>query len=133
MHGHIFIILKESLKYIPLIGPGMMFYGFIFLARNWAKDKERFHYRLQKLNSSHKGAMAGKNELDPMWLLIFPEGTNLCPNGRKASVKWATKQGISDMQHQLLPRTTGLQFCLQELRDTVEWVYDCTITYEGIP
>src|ERR1700761_5956128 len=28
MHGHIFIILKESLKYVPVLGPGMMFYGF---------------------------------------------------------------------------------------------------------
>lgn len=134
MHGHIFIILKESLKYIPIIGPGMMFYGFIFLARNWAKDQARFHYRLQKLNNSHKGAMAGPgDELDPMWLLIFPEGTNLSNNGRKASQKWAAKQGLQDMRHLLLPRTTGLQFCLKELRGSVEWIYDCTITYEGVP
>ena len=37
------------------------------------------------------------------------------------------------MQHTLLPRTTGLQFCLQELRKTVGYVYDCTIAYEGVP
>ena len=24
-------------------------------------------------------------------------------------------------------------FCLKELRDTVEWVYDCTVAYEGVP
>lgn len=139
MHGHIFIILKESLKYIPVIGPGMMFYDFIFLARNWAKDKPRFEHSIKKLDSRHGGRMAGLRDadgskgLDPAWLLIFPEGTNLCPNGRRASQKWAEKQGIPDMQHQLLPRTTGLQFCLQGLRETMPWVYDCTITYEGIP
>jgi hypothetical protein len=37
------------------------------------------------------------------------------------------------MKHQLLPRTTGLQFCLNELRQTTNWLYDCTIAYEGIP
>ena len=133
LHGHLYIILKESLKYIPIIGPGMMFYGFIFLARNWTTDKERIQYRLQKLKTRHGGPMSGSHSLDPMWLMLFPEGTNLSKNGRRASAKWAEKTGMKDMQHQLLPRTTGLQFCLSELRDTVEWVYDCTIAYEGIP
>lgn len=133
MHGHIFIILKESLKYIPVIGPGMIFYGFIFMARAWLKDKPRLQHRLQKLKTRHRGPMTGPQSLDPMWLLIFPEGTNLSMNGRAASAKWSDKSGIKDMQHQLLPRTTGLQFCLSELRGTVDWVYDCTIAYEGIP
>lgn len=133
MHGRIYIVLKESLKYIPIVGPGMIFYGFIFLARNWAKDKARFHHRFQQLNTSHRDPLTGANTLDPMWLLLFPEGTNLSPNGRKSSKKWAAKQGILDMIHTLLPRTTGFQYCLQELRGTVDWVYDCTIAYEGIP
>jgi 1-acyl-sn-glycerol-3-phosphate acyltransferase len=134
MHGHIFIILKESLKYVPLLGPGMMFFGFIFLARKWVSDKERFAHRLNKLKTYHAGPLSGGREsLDPMWLLMFPEGTNLCVNGRNASQKWAEKQGIPDMKHQLLPRSTGLHFCLNELKGTVEWVYDCTMGYEGVP
>ncbi|KAI9818414.1 MAG: Acyl-CoA:lysophosphatidylglycerol acyltransferase 1 [Pycnora praestabilis] len=133
MHGHIYIILKESLKYVPIIGPGMMFFGFVFMARNWAKDKLRLQHRLQQLKGSHSGPMSGTQTLDPMWLMIFPEGTNLSANTRKRSVKWANKQGIPDFQHQLLPRSTGLQYCLQELKGTVDWVYDCTIAYEGIP
>ncbi|KZF22569.1 hypothetical protein L228DRAFT_210419 [Xylona heveae TC161] len=133
MHGHIYIILKESLKYIPIIGPGMMFYGFVFLARNWAKDKPRFKHRLEKLSGRHHGPLSGTHSLDPMWLLIFPEGTNLSNNGRASSKRWAEKQGLVDPQHVLLPRSTGLQFCLQELSESVEWVYDCTVAYEGIP
>jgi len=35
------------------------------------------------------------------------------------------------MKYTLLPRSTGLFFCLQQLQGTVEWVYDCTIAYEG--
>ena len=134
MHGHVYIILKESLKYIPVVGWGMMFYGFIFMARNWAKDKSRLEHRLQILNKgSHGGPLSGSAGLDPMWLLIFPEGTNLSENTKKASKKWADKQGIPDSQHQLLPRSTGLLFCLQELKGTVDWVYDCTVAYEGVP
>lgn len=125
MHGFIHIILKESLKYIPVIGQGMMFYGFIFLARNWAKDKPRFVHRLSKL------AKMGSDS--PMWLMIFPEGTNLSDNGRANSTKYAKKIGIEDYRHVLLPRTTGLQFCLEHLHSSVEWMYDCTVAYEGIP
>lgn len=133
-HGHIYIILKESLKYVPIIGPAMMFYGFIFMARKWEKDQPRLRHRLHKLNSRHSGPMSGSQgaaQLDPMWLLIFPEGTNLSRNTRNQSLKWSQKSGIPDMKHVLLPRSTGLLFCLQELKGSVDWLYDCTIAYEG--
>ncbi|RMY37887.1 hypothetical protein D0864_16456, partial [Hortaea werneckii] len=93
-------------------------------------------YRIQKLSTQHSGPMSGKeggSTLDPMWLLIFPEGTNISGNTRQGSRKFSEKSGIPDMRHQLLPRSTGLQFCLQELHGTVEYLYDCTIGYEGIP
>lgn len=133
MHGHLYIILKESLKYIPIIGNGMQFFSFIFLSRKWATDKPRFQHRLQKLNARHKGPMSGDHDLDPMWLLIFPEGTNLSQNGRDSSARWAEKSSQNDLRHALLPRSTGLFFCLHELKGTTEWVYDCTMAYEGVP
>lgn len=133
MHGHLYIILKESLKYIPFLGPGMMFYGFIFMARKWSSDKPRLQHRLNQLKGKHRGPLSGKGDLDPMWLLIFPEGTNLSANTRKKSVAWSQKSGKPDMKHQLLPRSTGMYFCLEELRNTIDWVYDCTIGYEGTP
>lgn len=123
MHGYIYIILKESLKNIPILGWGAQFYNFIFLARNWEKDKPQFKRHLQKLNKPK----------DPMWLLIFPEGTNLAKDTRESSKRWADKNGLKDMKHQLLPRSTGLRFCLQELKETTQWLYDCTIAYEGVP
>ena len=123
MHGHIYIVLKESLRRIPILGWGMQFCQFIFLKRDWELDKPRLASHLQKLNK----------ESDPMWLMMFPEGTNLAPSTREASKKWAIKNKIRDLRHLLLPRSTGLQFCLQELRNTVGYVYDCTIAYEGVP
>lgn len=123
MHGRIYIILKESLKHIPIIGWGMQFYNFIFLSRKWEQDRYSFKRHLDHL----------KNPKDPMWLLIFPEGTNLSEVTRQKSAKWAEKTGVPDMKHQLLPRAIGLQFCLKELRATTNWLYDCTIAYEGVP
>ncbi len=122
MHGRIYVVLKESLKRIPVIGWGMQFAQFIFLKRKWEQDKPRMAAHLQKFN----------NPKDPMWLMMFPEGTNLADSTREASKKWAEKNGIDDMRHMLLPRSTGLQFILQELRKTVDYVYDCTIAYEGV-
>ncbi|KAF2843033.1 acyltransferase-domain-containing protein, partial [Patellaria atrata CBS 101060] len=123
MHGRIYIILKESLRKIPFVGWGAQAYNFIFLSRKWKNDKSTFQRHLAKLS----------NPKDPMWLLIFPEGTNLAAGTRAASKKWADENGLEDMKHQLLPRSTGLQFCLQELRQSTEWLYDCTIAYEGVP
>jgi 1-acyl-sn-glycerol-3-phosphate acyltransferase len=133
MHGHIYIILKESLKYVPVLGWGMMFYGFIFMSRKMAKDQPRLAHRINKLKEKHSGPLSGSEGLDPMWLLIFPEGTNASDNGRRKSKAWAEKAGLKDMEHQLLPRSTGMYFCLNELDGTVEYVYDCTLAYEGIP
>lgn len=134
MHGHVYIVLKESLKYIPVVGPGMMFYGFVFMARDWQKDQARLKYRLEKLKSRHSGPLSGSPQsLDPMWFMIYPEGTNLSANTRKISAKFAAKEHINDLEHLLLPKFRGLLFCLRELKGTIDWVYDCTVAYEGIP
>ncbi|KAJ0423405.1 hypothetical protein BJY00DRAFT_299631 [Aspergillus carlsbadensis] len=133
MHGHIFIILKESLKYIPILGQGMMFYGFIFMARKWLSDKPRLQHRLQKLKTQTIGSDSGAPKYDPMWLLIFPEGTNLSINTKRRSDVYGEKQSLPPLRHEILPRSTGLFFCLQQLRGTVDWVYDCTVGYEGPP
>ncbi|KAK1756957.1 Phospholipid/glycerol acyltransferase [Echria macrotheca] len=132
MHGYIYIILKESLKWIPVIGPGMMFYGFIFMSRKMAVDQPRMAHRLGKLKEVHT-TPSGTKYLNPMWLLLFPEGTNASDNGKAKSSKWAEKIGVKDTEHVLLPRSTGIYFCLNELRGTVSYVYDCTVAYEGVP
>ena len=123
MHGFVYIILKESLRSIPIIGWSAQFYNFIFLARNWEEDQRRFKKALARINSATQ----------PMWLIIFPEGTNLSATTREKSKAWAAKNNLQDMKHQLLPRSTGLRFCLNELKDSTEWLYDCTIAYEGVP
>ncbi|KAK5995995.1 putative acyltransferase [Cladobotryum mycophilum] len=124
MHGHLYIILKQSLQWIPFIGTGMMFYGFIFMSRKMATDRPRLAYRLNKLK---------KHKTDPKGDPIMTQCTNMSGNGRKKSASWAEKNGWKDPEHMMLPRSTGTFFCLNELKGTVEYVYDCTVAYEGIP
>ncbi|KAF2720100.1 acyltransferase-domain-containing protein [Polychaeton citri CBS 116435] len=123
MHGRIYIIMKESLKKLPIFGWGAQFYNFIFLSRKWEDDQFRLRRAFDHL----------KNPKDPMWLMIFPEGTNLSETTRAKSAAWSKKTGLKDMKHQLLPRTTGLLFSLRELKQSTNWLYDATIAYEGVP
>lgn len=123
MHGAIYIILKDSLKWIPVIGTAMQLFGFIFMARNWETDKKALTHRLKQLE---------KDKEWPMWLLIYPEGTNLSPTTIEKARAYARKTGAPELQRVLLPKATGLRYCVTNLRKTVEYMYDCTIAYEPI-
>ena len=132
MHGHVYILLKESLKNLPILGWGMQFYGFIFMRRKMDVDQPRMAHRMKVLKQVHSGFWSGSPCLDPMWLLLFPEGTNLTANTRKKSLAFAARDNIVDTTNTLLPRSTGLYFCLGELTGTCDYIYDCTMAYEGI-
>ena len=84
---------------------------------------------LQRIDNSENPEQAPA----PFWLLIFPEGTNLSTTTRAKSQSWAAKSGQEDLKHVLLPRYTGLLFCLRELQGSVDWLYDCTMGYGGVP
>ncbi|GAB7363571.1 hypothetical protein MBLNU230_g4142t1 [Neophaeotheca triangularis] len=129
--GHIYIMLKDSLKWIPVLGPGLQLFGFIFMSRKWANDEAIMQRQLDKLNTSADSTNP-QAPLDPAWLLVFPEGTNLSANQRRLSAAYAAKSGQQDMLHTVLPRSTGLRLCLMGLAHTVEYMYDCTIGYEAI-
>ena len=47
----------------------------------------------------HGGSLSGSQSLDPMRLILFPEGTNLSPKTRPKSAQWAEKQGTRDLSH----------------------------------
>ncbi|CUA77685.1 hypothetical protein RSOLAG22IIIB_06721 [Rhizoctonia solani] len=128
-HADVLIILKDSLKWIPIVGWGMQFFQFIFLARSWAQDKERLTSHLTRLARTAAGGKL------PFLLLLFPEGTLVSPQTRPLSAKYAAKTGIQDMRHILLPRATGLLFCLRALAPHMPSLklLDVTVAYPGIP
>ncbi|KAG0244360.1 hypothetical protein BGX31_009298 [Mortierella sp. GBA43] len=112
------IILRGDLTWIP----GMRFLDFIMLKRNdWNHDKHAIEENLGR---------ASKDE--PLWLVVFPEGTVVSKSTRKRSQAFAAKAGLTDHRHLLLPRTSGLFVCINKLRGSVEYVYDVTVGYSGI-
>lgn len=123
-HGALYILLKESLKNIPIWGWGMQGYKFIFLSRKWAKD--------EKIIADASQTIARNNDW-PAWILLFPEGTTLSRNGVAGTTRYAQKTGKTVPNHLLLPRSTGMRHFLLNLDDSIEYVYDCTVRYANIP
>ncbi|KAG5362448.1 putative acyltransferase [Yarrowia sp. C11] len=120
--GCIYILLKKSLGSIPILGSGMKNYNFILMSRKWAEDQQNMKKHFEGLNKLQA----------PVWLTLFPEGTNTSHNGTNNSNKFAAKMGVKPMKHVLLPRTTGLRFAIENLAQTVDYLYDCTLAYEGV-
>ncbi|BEJ18203.1 hypothetical protein CspHIS471_0704800 [Cutaneotrichosporon sp. HIS471] len=129
--GHargITILLKASLKHLPIVGWGMQFFRFIFMHRSWAADREHLTHALTRL-----GKQAATSS--PLWLLIFPEGTIVSDNERTKSAKYAAREGIRDLDGVLHPRSTGLLFALRTLIPSMPdlQLMDITIAYPGVP
>ncbi|KAF9357781.1 hypothetical protein BGX26_003089 [Mortierella sp. AD094] len=122
-HRALKIILRGDLTWIPVFGwLGMLFFDFILLKRNdFEHDKRAIEQNLKRTNKD-----------EPLWLVVFPEGTVVSKGTRKRSQAFAEKAGLTDHRHLLLPRTSGLFICINKLRGSVEYVYDTTVGYSGI-
>ncbi|KAF8649789.1 hypothetical protein AX16_005555 [Volvariella volvacea WC 439] len=129
VHKHVFITLKKSLQWVPIVGWGMQFYKFIFLARSWAADRAHLAESLDALGKN------AEQEDRPFCFLLYPEGTLVSQNTRPVSKKFADKMGISDLSHMLLPRSTGLHYSLRSLTPRIPELrlIDMTMVYPGIP
>jgi hypothetical protein len=85
-HGDLQIMLIKELKYIPIFGWGMMFFGFIFMDRNLKRDLKT----IMNAMKHHKEYCRGF----PHWLLLYPEGTLNVPQNRETSNKYLQKMGL---------------------------------------
>ncbi|ETW87460.1 hypothetical protein HETIRDRAFT_31375 [Heterobasidion irregulare TC 32-1] len=128
-HRDVFIVLKKSLKWVPVVGWGMQFFNFIFLARSWASDRL---YLVKEL--AFLGRHAEQQDT-PFTFILYPEGTLVSKDTRPISKKFADKIGIPDMTHTLLPRSTGLHYSLRALAPRIPalQLVDITVAYPGIP
>jgi len=133
IHSALIIILKASLKWVPIVGPAMQMFSFIFLNRSWATDKKDLTIQLNQLaDQTYNPTISSLNKIG---LLIFPEGTLVSPLTRPASKKYAEKCGVDDVKHCLLPRSMGSLFCIRALSRKIPdlKLIDLTIGYPGIP
>lgn len=129
VHRNVYITLKNSLKWIPIVGWAMQLYNFIFLARSWASDRVNLASQLSSL-----GKQAEEKD-DPFCFLLYPEGTLVSKETRPISRKFADKNGFSDLTHLLLPRSTGLHYSLRSLVPHIPDLHliDMTVIYPGVP
>ncbi|MBM4318560.1 MAG: acyltransferase [Deltaproteobacteria bacterium] len=116
--------VKDVIKYIPGVGWGMLFIDCVFVARDWAKDRDSIRRTFARL---------AENRV-PVWLISFPEGTRIDPPKLARSREYAKKLGVEPPAHVLLPRTKGFVATVVGLRGHATAVYDVTIGYEqGVP
>ena len=108
-HRDVCIVLKKSLKWVPVIGwvcahtpltcpaltvsplhdlQGMQFFNFIFLARSWASDRLYLEKQLALLGQR------AQDDDTPLTFILYPEGTLVSRDTRPISKKFADKLGI---------------------------------------
>ncbi|OWB79420.1 hypothetical protein B5S32_g3642 [[Candida] boidinii] len=125
-----YIIMKDSLKKIPILGYGMENYNFIFLSRKWENDQKIMTEQLNKINETNLNKDI-KEDLKKNWLLIFPEGTNMSDNRKEISDNFIKKNNYKLLNQVLLPRVRGLYLSICTLSKTSNFLYDFTIGYSG--
>ncbi|KAF5141239.1 hypothetical protein G9O61_00g005560 [Vairimorpha ceranae] len=119
---NICIILKNSLRNIPLLGYGMKYFGYIFLNRKLEKDREIISEGIKRLKKN--------NEYD---LLFFPEGTYLDSVSSQVCKEYMDKNPcilngqIFRPTEVLLPRVTGFNLIKESLNGDADGIIDITM------
>ncbi|CDH10295.1 uncharacterized protein ZBAI_02080 [Zygosaccharomyces bailii ISA1307] len=153
--GRVYIMLKKSLESLPVLAFGMKNYKFIFMSRKWELDRLTLHNSLGAIDANSRGVgpasdapplkedsngeihwdTKNTNDREKYWpytLILFPEGTNMSPNTRQRSAKFASKIGKTPFENVLLPHVTGLRYSLMQLKPSLDVLYDVTIGYSGV-
>lgn len=120
--GEVKIIMKRSLRQVPIFGWSMRFFDFVFLNRKWEQDQAHFTKKL-------RGFVDAKS---PFCLLIFPEGTTLNHKMLSKSESFAAKLGVKPTSRVLLPRVLGMWEALKALDSSLDGIYDLTVGYSGL-
>lgn len=105
---------KKAISYIPTVGWSWKFSEFIFLERNYDKDKVAIETQLNEL----------LDYPSPMWLLLNAEGTRFTKTKHEASVKFAREHGMPELKHHLLPRTKGFSLSVPHMLGRNIAIYD---------
>lgn len=113
---------KKVIQYVPTIGWAWKFAEFVFLERNFQKDREIIGRQLHKImDYPHPG-----------WLLLNAEGTRFTKTKHEASVKFAKERGMVPLKYHLIPRTKGFTVSVPFLKETGKCpnIYDINLALE---
>ncbi|KAH9504622.1 1-acyl-sn-glycerol-3-phosphate acyltransferase epsilon [Bulinus truncatus] len=122
--GRVRYILKDGLKFLPFYGFYLGMHGSLFVKRAGKFNRVKAEKQLSR---------DAKDKI-PMWLVIFPEGTRYNPEHRdtiESSQNFAKEQGLQPLENVLFPRLGALQICIEQLKNSLDSVYDVTIAYGG--
>ncbi|KAL4559472.1 hypothetical protein LXL04_031610 [Taraxacum kok-saghyz] len=119
--GFIKYVLKSSLMKLPLFGWGFHILEFISVERKWEVDE----------GNMQKMLLTFTYHSDPLWLAVFPEGTDFTEEKCKKSQKFAAENGLPILKNVLLPKMKGFYACLEILKGSLDAVYDVTIAYKN--
>ena len=134
--GNARVFVKKMLKYVPIVGWAWNFSDVAYLERNWEKDQDIMTQSVRALSDYP----------DPVWLLIFAEGTRLSPEKLEASRDFARSRGLPILRHcksstcisyvtlskvlisGLTPRTKGFSHVIENIdASKVPYIYDVTL------
>ncbi|TDH70632.1 hypothetical protein CCR75_005549 [Bremia lactucae] len=107
--GNIKIVLKDPLKYVPIIGWGMRLFDFLFLRRRIDEDAEHIKQYMQTLVS----------DAFPFWLAEYVAKSHA----------FAAQENRPKLERVLLPRTTGMQIILDAVAEAKPDIYDLTLAF----
>ncbi|KAH8395207.1 hypothetical protein KR222_002381 [Zaprionus bogoriensis] len=111
---------KKALGYVPILGWAWSLAEFVFLNRDFDKDKEIIAKQLKIVYSNPS----------PNWLLLNAEGTRFTPAKHEASVKFAQERGMTVLKHHLIPRSKGFTTSLPSLRGRCPAIYDINLVFK---
>jgi 1-acyl-sn-glycerol-3-phosphate acyltransferase len=123
-HGHIRSFAKQNLIYQPVFGLFWRLLNFIFLVRDW--DKDRAHIARQLAELTRRSRLFTTSSF---WLLIFPEGTRIRPRKLLQSREYAAARGLPPFDRVLFPRVKGLQATLAAIHPALDGAVDITLGY----
>ncbi|CAK9859787.1 unnamed protein product [Sphagnum tenellum] len=112
--------VKSSVRNVPIFGWAFWVFEFLMLERKWDVDKPVIESYLKTF----------MDPADPLWLVIFPEGTDFTEKKRDRGNLFAKENGLPELTNVLQPRTRGFVTCLSHLRPSLDAVYDLTIGYK---
>lgn len=112
-------MVKDEMRFVPFVGWGMLFLDFLFLKRDWAKDRARIQATFARL----------RERAAPVWLVLFPEGTRRTPTKHTASMAHARKAGFKETPNVMIPRTRGFAASVEGLTGKINAVFRIVIVY----
>ncbi|KAL8145079.1 hypothetical protein AgCh_003330 [Apium graveolens] len=108
--GCIKYVLKSSLMKLPILGWGFHVLEFISVERKWEIDESTMRQRLSTFTDPR----------DPLWLAVFPEGTDFTQQKCEKSQKFSADNGLPILKNVLLPKTKGFHACLETLGNSLD-------------